>query len=80
MREGAKVKGPDLSNLSKPFREADALTAYLQRTTTKDGKKHPFPWRGEDADLRAMVGWLLEQQAAEPVSEPGTPNLLGEDG
>ena len=74
MQEGAKVKGPDLSKLSSPFRETDRLTAYLQRTTAKEGKKHPFPWRGEDTDLRELVDWLLEQQAADAPSPPSSSN------
>lgn len=68
MDEGARVVGPDLSALPSDRRDPVDLEAYILRNETKRGKKHPSAWRGQEQDLRILIGWLLEHQK-DPVED-----------
>ena len=74
MDEGSRVKGPDLAKLSAPMRQAEVLDAYLRRTETKNGKRHPFPWRGEDDELDRLIQWLLLHQAGDTAPDDTAPD------
>jgi len=54
-----KMKGPDLVNVKE---DAKTLTAFLKRTADLDGKKHPKEVKLSDADLSALINWILAQK------------------
>jgi len=60
--EGKTDKGGDLVGLADQY-DAEWLTQYLKKEADKDGKQHVKGFKGTDEDLKALVDWLLEQQA-----------------
>jgi len=54
-----KMKGPDLVNIKQ---DAKTLTAFLKKTADLDGKKHPKEVKLSDADLSALINWILAQK------------------
>ena len=54
-----KMKGPDLVNVKE---DAKTLTAFLTRTADLKGKKHPKEVKLSDADLSALINWILAQK------------------
>lgn len=54
-----KMKGPDLVNLTH---DAATIEAYLKKAGKIDGKDHKMAWKGTDAELDALVAWLLKQK------------------
>lgn len=54
-----KMKGPDLVNVKH---DAKFLTAYLKRTVDLNGKKHAKEVKLSDADLSALINWILAQK------------------
>lgn len=54
-----KMKGPDLVNVKH---DAKTLTAYLKKTADLNGKKHPKAVTLSDADLTALINWILAQK------------------
>lgn len=62
--EDGKAGPPDLSDLGK-YADAAYLTAYLKKEApvkNRDGStgtaKHKIKFKGSDADLTALAGWL----------------------
>jgi mono/diheme cytochrome c family protein len=56
-----KMKGPDLVGLAADH-DAAALAAYLKKETKIDDKAHRTAFKGSDAELDALVAWLLKQK------------------
>lgn len=54
-----KMKGPDLVNISE---DAPTVKAFITQQSDLDGKKHKKAAKGTDAELDALVSWLLAQQ------------------
>ena len=54
-----KMKGPDLVNIKE---DAKTLTAYLKKTGDLHGKKHAKEVKLSDADLSALINWILAQK------------------
>lgn len=48
----------DLSNSGSEF-DAASLTAYLKKETERNGKKHKFKFKGDDAEMEKLVTWVL---------------------
>lgn len=55
----AKMKGPDLVNLSQ---DAATLESYLTQQGEIDGKKHKKAVKTGDEELDALISWLLAQK------------------
>lgn len=55
-----KMKGPDLVDLK---REAGWYERWLKKEVELNGKLHMKAFQGSDAELDALVEWLLKQQA-----------------
>lgn len=61
MKEGGEeAKGnKELSTVgSREGVTEDALSGFLKKTSELHGKKHAKEFKGSDADLKALVGWL----------------------
>lgn len=56
-----KMKGPDLVGLAADH-DAAAIEGYLKKETKFDGKAHRTAFKGSDAELDALVAWLLKQK------------------
>jgi len=54
-----KMKGPDLVDLK---RDADWYERWLRKEVELNGKLHMKAFPGSDAELDALVEWLLKQQ------------------
>ena len=54
----AEIQPPDLSGYSAKSRTDEWLTGWLTKRITIEGRKHPKKWRGEAANLAAMIAWL----------------------
>ena len=53
----SETKAVDLSKVGAE-RNAQWMTGWLHGTETLKGKKHRKIWKGSDADLATLVGWL----------------------
>ena len=58
VEEGEKPPA-DLSGYKKKGRDAAKLKAFLLKKEKFDGKKHKKKFKGDDAALDTLVGWLL---------------------
>jgi hypothetical protein len=56
-RSGDEEKPVDLSKVGAQ-KNADWIKKYLLKETDLKGKKHKKAWKGSDADLNALAGWL----------------------
>ena len=56
-----KMKGPDLVGLAASH-DAAAIRAYLKKEGKIDDKAHRTAFKGTDAELDALVAWLLKQK------------------
>lgn len=56
-----KPKGPDLSGIGAKH-EAEWIRGYLRQEVTLGDKKHPAPFKGTDAELKAFADWLAGQK------------------
>lgn len=56
----SKKDPSEISDLSETGKKNDAewLTKYLKKEIEKDGKKHKMKFKGDEAQLKAMVAWL----------------------
>jgi cytochrome c5 len=54
-----KMKGPDLVNIKL---DAAVITKFLHKETEMDGKKHPKNVQLPDADMKALIDWVLAQK------------------
>lgn len=54
-----KVAGPDIVNLKL---KAATLTKYLQKEADINGKKHPKACVLPEADMTALVDWMVAQK------------------
>lgn len=50
-------KPPDLSSVGKK-RNADWITKFLLKQIENDGEKHRKRFKGSEADLKVLAGWL----------------------
>jgi cytochrome c5 len=57
--KSATMKGPDLVNVKL---DAAAVTKFLHKETDMDGKKHPKNVQLPDADMKALIDWVLAQK------------------
>jgi cytochrome c5 len=57
--KSATMKGPDLVNIKI---DAAAITKFLHKETEMNGKKHPKDVKLADADMKALVDWVLAQK------------------
>lgn len=57
-----KVKPPDLSSVGLE-RKADWMGRFLMKKEALDGEKHKKLWKGSEADLKTLTGWLETQKA-----------------
>ena len=57
------MKAPDLSNEGN-LHDAAWISGWLQHKEKKDGKLHKGPFKGTDAELQALVGWLMTLKKA----------------
>ena len=57
--KSAAMKGPDLVNVKL---DAAAITKFLHKETEMDGKKHPKNVKLPDADMKALIDWVLAQK------------------
>lgn len=55
--EAKAKKHPDLSGVGLK-RDAEWLGKYLMKLEAKDGKKHIKKFKGTDAELATLTGWL----------------------
>jgi len=53
-----KDKSHDLSNAGKNH-TADELKKYLKKESKWNDKNHPIAFKGEEAELDALVEWLM---------------------
>jgi len=49
----------DLSEAGKAGLDKAAMKTYLMKESEHNGKKHKLKFKGEDAELEALVDWLL---------------------
>ncbi len=54
-----KMKGPDLKNLKQ---DADWIGKFLKKEVDLNGQKHKKTFTGNQAELKTLVDWLLEQK------------------
>lgn len=54
-----KIAGPDLSAVGKKH-SAEWLEGWLRRQEKQDGKTHSREFKGTDAELEELVGWLAK--------------------
>ncbi len=54
-------KAPDLSGVGLE-RKAEWIAAYLMKTESIKGEKHSRKFRGSEADLKLVAGWLATQK------------------
>jgi mono/diheme cytochrome c family protein len=53
-----KMKGPDLSTVGSE-RDAAFFAKFLKKEVPSSaGNPHKAPWKGTDADLQTLAGWL----------------------
>lgn len=57
--KSATMKGPDLVNVKV---DAAAITKFLHKETEMNGKKHPKNVQLPDADMKALIDWVLAQK------------------
>jgi cytochrome c5 len=57
--KSATMKGPDLVNVKL---DAAAITKFLHKETDMNGKKHPKNVQLPDADMKALIDWVLAQK------------------
>lgn len=57
--KSATMKGPDLVNVKE---DAAALNKFLHKETEMNGKKHPKDVKLPDADMKALMDWILAQK------------------
>lgn len=57
-----KMRAKDLVDLED---DAESLKQYILREVERDGVQHKAPFKGEPAELDAIITWLLEQHAAD---------------
>lgn len=57
--KSATMKGPDLVDVKL---DAAAVTKFLHKETDMNGKKHPKNVKLPDADMKALVDWVLAQK------------------
>lgn len=57
--KSATMKGPDLVNVKL---DAAAITKFLHKETEMNGKKHPKDVKLPDADMKALIDWVLAQK------------------
>lgn len=54
-----KMKGPDLVGLDA---DADTLVKFITGETEMNGAKHKKKATGSDAEVKALVDWILSQK------------------
>jgi cytochrome c551/c552 len=57
--KSATMKGPDLVNVKE---DAATITKFLHKETERNGKKHPKDVKLPEADLKAVLNWVLAQK------------------
>jgi cytochrome c551/c552 len=57
--KSATMKGPDLVNVKE---DAATITKFLHKETERNGKKHPKDVKLPEADLKAVLDWVLAQK------------------
>jgi cytochrome c5 len=57
--KSATMKGPDLVNVKT---DAADIVKFLHKETVMNGKKHPKDAKLPDADMKALVDWILAQK------------------
>ena len=54
-----KMKGPNLAGVAADPAE---LAQFLRKQVERNGKMHQKEFKGTDDELKALVGWVLEQK------------------
>jgi len=57
--KSAKMKGPDLKNLKQ---DPEWISKFLKKEVDLNGQKHKKNFTGNQAELKTLVDWLLEQK------------------